>query len=304
MNQFARAYRLDAAQSAFLELQLEQLKVQTQEIKYPALKGRLFVPTSNEIDPGAEAVAYEQGDGIGRAKIMADHAEDSPNIDDFSEKFSRPVREIAAHYNFTRKEMLSAAMTNRPLTTKRAARVRRAIEHVIDDVAAVGAPSFGIPTGFTNDANVPQQAAAATWAASTPAVIVAQIGDALSRIIAATEDTEHGNTIVIPPDSLSLIATTQNSAASDKTILQFILENFPTLVAVESWNRLQTAGAGSTRRMVTYDRSPTQLEQDIPEEFTTLEPEVRPRKTKVESVAQTAGMVWYKPLSADYLDTI
>jgi len=301
---FRKAYRLDAAQSAFLELQLEHLHAVAYDIRFPALKGRQFIPVDNSVNPGAETVAYEQGDAVGRAKLMADRAEDTPNIDVFSVKFTRPIREIGAHYTMTRKEMMSSAMTGMPLDTKRSIKTRRAVEQVIDDVAAIGAPAFGIATGFTNDPTVPQQAAAALWTTLTPAQIIADIGAAIARISAATEDTEIPNTIVLPPDRWNLIATTQNSDASDKTILDFILSSFRMITAVESWNRLQDAGTGSSRRMVVYDRSPDQLHQDIPEEFTLLEPLVKPRLTKVEAVAQTAGMVWTYPLSADYTDTI
>ena len=301
---FQRAYRMDAAESAFLELQLEHLKARTFDVRYPALKGRQFVPVSNEADPGAETIAYEQGDAVGRAKIISHNAKDIPRIDVLSEKFTRPVRVIADAFGWTRKELQAASMTGRNLNGRRMRWARRAAEQTIDDICAFGAPDFGIPTGFVNDAVVPQQVAGDLWTVATPDEIIDDMGDAVARIVEATEDTDEPDTIVLPPDRHSLISTRPRSANSDKTILEFVLSAFPSITAIEKWNRLQSAGTGSTRRMIVYKRSPENLEQDIPEEFNMLEPQLQGLDTVINAVAQTAGMVFYQPFTADYTDTI
>jgi hypothetical protein len=41
-----KTYRLDAAESAFFERELDHIKAQTYDIKYPMLKARQFVPVS------------------------------------------------------------------------------------------------------------------------------------------------------------------------------------------------------------------------------------------------------------------
>jgi hypothetical protein len=295
---------MDAAESAFFERELEHVKAVTYDIRFPALKGRQFVPVAGDVDPGAESVTYQQFDKVGRAKIISNNAKDIPRVDVNGVEFNRPVREVADAYGWTIKEVRSAAMAGRSLTTMRASAARRAIEQVIDDVAAVGAPDFGIATGFTNDADVPQQVAPGLWPAATPDQILADVGDAIARISAATEDTEEPNTVIVPPDRWALISTTPRSATSDTTILEFILRAFPQITAVEKWNRLQTAGAGATRRMVVYDRSADKLQQDIPSEFEQLPVQEQGIEFVVNALASTAGMAWFYPLSADYTDTI
>lgn len=297
-------WNLDAAQSAFFERELEFIKAQTFDIIFPELKARMFVPVAGDVNPGAESVTYQQFDKVGRAKIITNNAKDIPRVDVNGVEFNRPVRELAAAYGWTLKEVRSAAMANRNLNAMRATAARRAIEQSLDDVAALGAPDFGIVSGFTNDPNVPQQVAAQTWLVATADQIIADVSAAQQRIVAASEDTEFGDTLVLPPDRFALISTTPRGTQSDTTILTYILANFPRITAIESWNRLTAAGTGSTRRMVLYRRSADKLTQDIPSEFEQLPVQEQGLEFVVNTMASTAGMAWYYPLSADYTDTI
>ena len=66
--------QLDAAESVFFARQLEAIKSQTYDIRYPELRSRLFVPVSNEAGAGATSVTYRQFNRAGRAKIIGANA--------------------------------------------------------------------------------------------------------------------------------------------------------------------------------------------------------------------------------------
>ena len=307
-DQAMEHFRFDSAEADFVRRQLEHLKSQMFDIKYLELKARMFVPVSTEVDPGATTVTYQQGDRRGLAKVVGHNAKDLPRVDVLTTEFNRPVRMLGAAYGWNLKEVKSAAMTNKPLNTRKANAARRSIEELLDEIAAVGSPEHGIATGFINDANVPQQSVTGgTWATKlgvTPDDVIEDVREARSRIILATGGMEIPDTMLIPEDAHSLIATTPRSGTTDTSVLEWILGKFPGLTAIEPWERLTGAGAGSTDRMILYKRSPDVVQQEIVEDFTQLPVQVQGLEFVTNTIAQTAGTNFYYPLSADYSDGI
>lgn len=294
--------RLDAAESAFFQRELEHIKAATYDVKYPMLKARQFVPVSGEAHPGAEAITYRQMDQKGRAKIVGPKGKDLPRVDVHGKEFTRPVRTIGDSYGWDLFELRNAAMANRPLGTMRAEAARRAIEEVIDQVACFGSAVDGIATGFLNSTDVPTNPATGAWAGLTPAQIVADISNAYKRIKAATQGIESPDTLLLDDESHALIATTPRSDNSDTTILEFVRRTFPGLTAIEPWYRLAEAGVGDVKRMVIYARSPNILTQDIPSEFEQLPVQENGLEFEVSCVARTAGTALYYPKAIDYTD--
>jgi hypothetical protein len=302
--------QLDAAESVFFARQLEHIKSQTYDIRYPELKARMLVPTSNEVGAGATSVTYRQYDRVGRAKLIGANAKDIPRVDVHGEEFNRPVRTAADCYGWTVMEVQAAAFAGVSLNSQRAAAARRAIEELLDEVAAIGAPDFGIPTGFINDANVPTQDVPVgtggdeEWSGKTPDEIIKDVGDAIGRIRVASLDTEMPDTVLLPPAQHALISTTPRSTQSDTTILEFILKAFPMITAIDSWYRLVDAGAATTDRMIVYKRSADKLQQEITQEFNQLPVQEQGLEFLINAMAKTAGTAFYYPLSADYSDEI
>lgn len=299
-----RFMHLDAAQSAFFERELEHVKSMTFDVRFPELRGREFVPVSNEVDPGAESVTYQQFDRRGQAKVISNNAKDIPRVDIFGNEFTRPVRELGAAYGWTLKEVLAAQKSGRNLNASRAMAARRSIEELVDSIAAFGSPDHGIATGFTNDANVTIGAATGTWSTLTPAQIITDVGGMVSNIMTNTLTTEVPNTLLLPVASYVHIATTPKGTDTDTTILRFLLASFPMLNAIEHWYRLDTAGAGSVPRAIMYDRSPDKVVQDIPMEFQQLDPQARGLEFEVPTWAMTAGVQIPYPRSIRYLDGV
>lgn len=295
---------LDAAESAFFARELEHIYAQTYDIKYPELKARQFIPVSNEANPGALEVTYQQFDRRGRAKLTAPGAVDSPRVDVLGTEFPRPVRLATASYGWHVLELRNAAMAGRPLNTRKASAARRAVEEVLDEVASIGAPDHGIATGFINDADVAIDASAGNWSGLTADQIIADIGALVQNVVSDTQGVEFIDTLLLPDEQHALIATTPRGTQSDTTVLQYVLKNFPTLNAVEPWYRLDGAGAGAVDRAIGYRRSMDHLTQEIPSEFEQLPVFQKGQNFVVETMATTAGAAFYYPRSARYLDGI
>lgn len=293
---------LDAAESAFFARELEHVYAKTYDIKYPELKASQFVPVSTEANPGALEVTYQQFDRRGRAKLTAPGAVDSPRVDVVGNEFTRPVRLATASYGWHIMEIRNAAMAGRPLTTKKANAARRAVDEVLDEVASIGAPLHGIATGFINDADVAIDAAAGNWTALTADQIIADVSGLVQAVIGDTNGVEFIDTLILPDEQHALISTTPRGTQSDTTILQYMLKNFPTLQAIEPWHRLDGAGAGAVDRAIAYRRSADHLTQEMPSPFEQLPVFQKGQNFEVETLATTAGMAFYYPRSARYLD--
>ncbi len=300
----AMGYRFDADESAFFERELETVLSATYDILYPELMHRNFVPVSNEVSPGATSRTYRQFDRVGNAKFITNNAKDLPRADVTGLEFTGPVREIGIGYGWTLKELMSAQMAGRPLNARRASAARRSTEELLDFTACFGAADEGIPTGFLNDAAVPITAAGGIWTARTPAQIITDVSSGYVRVSVATLNIHRPDTLLLPDAAYTHIATTPRSDNSDTTILQYMLQNFPFLNAIEPWYRLNTAAAGGGGRMVLYKRDPEILGQDIPLEFTQLAPQEQGLELVVPTWAMTAGTRIHYPLAIDYTDDV
>ena len=296
--------RLDAAESVFFARELEHVKSTTYDIKYPELKSRLYIPVSNEVPSGATTVTYQQFDRVGQAKIIKPGATDLPRVDVTGLEFTRPVRWGGVSYGYNLIEIRQAMMAGRPLDSRKAAAARRAQEELVDEVAAIGAPDYGIATGFLNNASVTIDAATGNWSGLTADQIIADISTMWQGMVTATLGIESANTLLLPDAQHALIATLPRAATSDTTVLEFVLRTFPGLQAIEPWYRCDGAGAGGVDRAVLYRRDPMHLVQDIPNEFEQLPVFQRGSNFEVETLIATAGTTFYYPLSARYMDGI
>lgn len=294
---------LDASEGVFFSRQLETIKSQTYDIKYPELKARRFVPVSNEANPGAKTVTYRQYDKRGRAKITAPGATDAPRVDVLGAEFTRPVRLVTDAYGYHLLEIRSAAMAGLPLEARRANAARQAIELVLDEVAAVGSPDNGIASGLLNDPGVDIDAGS-DWLTGTADDIIAEIATMYQNTTTDTNGVENPDTLLLPDAQYARIAMLPRATTSDTTVLRFILANFPNLTAVEPWYRLAGAGAAGVDRGILYKRAASHVQQEIPSEFEQLPVFQRGQNFEIECMATTAGTVFYYPRSARYIDDI
>lgn len=297
---------LDRSESVFFERELDKVKTQTYDIKYPELMARTFVPVATDVPSGAEKVTYQQFDRTGRAAIIQAGATDSPRVDVLGQEFTRPVRHASASYGWNLIEIRSSMMAGKALETRRASAARRAVEELLDEVASIGAPEYGIPTGFLNHSSVAITAATGAWSTLTADQIIADVSALWQATATDTKGIERPDTLVLPDAQHALIASLPRSTVSDTTVLEFILRSYRSrgLTAIEPWYRLAGAGVGAVDRGVMYRRSADHVTQDIVQEFEQLPVHQRGMNFEVMTFASTAGTAFYYPRSARYIDGI
>jgi len=292
---------LDAGESLFFNRELEYVLTRAQEVTYPELRARLFIPVSNEAGPGAESITYYQFDKVGMAKIIADYASDLPRADVKGQKFTSPVESLGISFGYSMQEVRAAALAQRPLTTMKADAARRAHEQLVDEIGAFGDATTGL-TGFLNNANVPAgSATTGSWSTATADQILEDMNEAVTSIINTTRASEAPDTMGLPVAAYTLV-NQRRIPDTNTTILRFFLENNAWIRNIDHWYRLDTAGAGSTARMVVYRRDPSKLELQIPQEFETMPVQERGLSFEVPTHSRVGGVTFYKPLSAVYRD--
>ena len=302
---------VDAIDPVIFKRQLEYVKSQTYDEKLadlPLFQGDL--PISSEVPEGATEMTWRSFKGIGAAKFISDYDQGFPRADIGGAELTRKVYDIGMGYGYSLKEIARAAKANIQLDTKRSAAAKRAVEEKLNAVALTGDTDRNIP-GFISYPGVQEYTVPTTgtgttktWSTKTADQILVDLYGILNTIVEGTNGIERPNTIKMPLASYNYIKQTPRSTLSDKTILQFFLENNPG-VSVGWWNELKTAGAGSTKRMIAYVNDADHLSVEIP---VTLKqhPEYQdgPLSYFIPMTAETVGTIVYYPLSVAFADGI
>lgn len=298
--------RFDAADSAFFLRELESIEAQVYEVQYPELMIRQLVPVDHSDGPGAEAITYRMFDRVGVAKLISDYATGLPRVDVHGKEYTSPVRSGGSAFGYSIQEIRAARMAGRPLETMKAEAARRAFEELVERIGAFGNEESGLK-GFLNHPNVPVSSVEGDpWEDKTAEEIRKDIRQMIQGTIDLTNNVEKGPfTLLLPDAQYGLIATMQNSTASDRTVLQFVLESEKTWLAdVAPFSLLKGAGVGGADRALLYTRRPDKLKLKIPQDFETFPPQEKGLEIEVPTHGRIGGIVWYYPLSARYVDGI
>jgi hypothetical protein len=305
--------RLDANESAILQLQLEQMRSRTIDILRPQFKARTLVPVTSEIDPGADSWAYAVWDRAGMAKIVANYADDIPKVATFAKKYTHTVETLALGYDWSWLDMKKAARAGTPLKARKAQAVRDGFEQRIEEIAAIGIKDTGA-TGLLNNPNVPQISVAApasgsnaTWGGpdKTPYEILGDLQAAEDSILLGTKMVHQPDTLVLPLAKWRYLANTPlstNAAANPTdTILKVFLEKSAYIRNIDWWLYCDTANNGSPRAIM-YKRDPMVVHLEIPQEQQELPPQAKNLTFEINSVGRIGGVAWEYPLAAAYIN--
>lgn len=301
--------RFDANESVFFARQLEYVKSKTYDIKRVALSALTLMPVSTEIPEGATTHTYRQYDGVGMAKIISNYANDLPRADVTGKEFTGNIRSIGNSYGYNVQEVRSALFANTNISGKKAMQATRAQQELINVLAFSGDADHNLP-GFVSNTNIPEVTLAAdgtgsskTFATKTPALIVRDINSLINKVLTQSKGIHRANEVWMPIDQLALIATTQNSAASDTTILKFLQEVHPG-VSFKGVVELDNAGASSADRMYAMENSRENWQLEIPMMIKQYSPQQQGLEFVVPCESRFAGVIIEYPLAFAFADGI
>ena len=301
--------RFDANESVFFARQLEFVKSQTYDIKRVGLNALTLIPVSTAIPEGATTHTYRQYDSVGMAKVIANYANDLPRADVTGKEFTNPIRSIGNAYGYNVQEVRSAMYAGINLNGKKAMAATRAHQEKINQLAFRGDADNGLP-GFLTNSNVPEvtlladgTGASKTFATKTADKIVRDVNALINKVITQSKGIHRVTEVWLPIEQYALIATTQNSAASDTTILAFLQQVHPG-VQFKQVVELDGAGAGGTDRMYAMENTMENWQLEIPMMIKQYAPQRVGLEFQVPVESRFAGVIIEYPLAFAFADGI
>lgn len=317
-----RVYELekfDAAENYFFSRELETISRKMHAVEFAQGLTRKLLPINNEMPPEDESFTWRLWDQFGKAKRMADAADDVNQVGVKGTENNQIVQVYALGFSYTEDEVRKAAKLQRPLEQDRAKAVREGIERQLNDVATDGDSDGGL-TGFlgltgTNTGTPKTKGAGGTaWLdvngllVATADEVISDVNLAIRKPFADSAEIEKVRRVVIPTAQMAAISQTPRSAQSDTTILQFLKTNNPD-VEFMSWERLKYVVGGSTPnltadRLIAYNPDPSKLELILPIEFEQQAPQLKNYRYRVNCRMKSGGVIAYRPKSILFMDAI
>lgn len=257
---------------AFLSPQLRRIEAEVYSIKYPSFDVNRFMTVDTSGDMWDVGTLVYSMDKVGEAAFMAGGAFDVPYASSTMNQATHNYHLAAIGYEWNTQELQRAAKLGRSLSADKAGAAVLASERFIYNIAMTGSTEKNW-TGFTNNASAPTAqvandgtASSRLWTAKTPDQILRDINAAITAVETGTGETHVANTLVIPTSAYNYIASTRVSANSDTTILQFLQANNAAgeALTILKSRALETAGTGSTARLVAYDNNSQVLKFHLP----------------------------------------
>jgi len=304
---------LDANEAVFFTRELEFVKRQTYDIRYPEYLATILMPVDTSAGPGAEAIVYHQFDGVGTMKLMASYGDDAPRSDVNGKEFIGPIKPIRGSYGYSVQDIRNAQFANRPLKTMKASNARRVYEQTLNDWAwfADGSSKYGGVYGFLYNPNITKSPApTGGWTGgATPDQIIADVDFAINNIVKVTLRTEKADTVLISTEGYSYIATTPRSGTSDTTILEFLRRVHPGVSFVQVNELADVApapsgAAGPLNLLIAYKRASDKFELAVPQPFEQFPPQERNMEFVINTHARIGGVLYYYPLSCHIVEGI
>jgi len=286
----------------FVVSQRSHIETEVLRKPYPAIRYAELIPIDTSANPFAASVTHFSQDSVGKAKFVNGKGDDIPLVNMLRQKFEQGVNMAGIGYSFSLEEIGAAQQLGQNLSGDGAEAARMAYEQLVDEVAFNGDTQLGIE-GLYNMTGITSSAAGATFAASTPQVILSIINTALSGIMTSTLGIEMADTIVLPLAEYARIATTQLAPESDVTVLDFVRR--ANVYTTQTGQPLTIVGDRRlTTKMVVYRRDPQVLKMHMPMPLRFIAPQAVNLEIKVLGMFRFAPVNIRRPGAVRYITGI
>lgn len=284
--------------SIFTARQLEYVKTQVYEAKFPDLKSLRIVPITTDTPPSAETVAYKIYDRYGMAKIIANYADDLPRADVAATEKKASVKSIGVAYGYSVLELAASNQTGANLPMHKALSARRAVEIELSRVALYGDDKHDL-YGLLTHPNIGETVlpSGKDWLTGNPTAqdLIDDVRAIYDAVRLQSNGAHTPNMLLLPMRHLALLQRTIMPNTMGKSVLTWLREEFPNLKFEEMLELQGKTGEKSHIVCGEFDR--LNLSQEIPLMFDQLPAEARGLELLVNCHARTAGTLVYMPLA-------
>lgn len=309
----------DAQQAlGFLVEQTAHIETEVYRTVYPDIQYPNLIPVDESANEWAKSVTFFSTDKVGQADWFHHMATDMRIADVNRTKYEQGIEMAGIGYRYTLEELGQAMLVpGMNLTAERGDAARRAYEEFVDNVAMRGSTDKGW-TGLINDATVTRvdapndgTASSRLWTAKTVDLILRDINLILSGIYSSSNTVEMADTILLPVAQHLSLSTIRIPDSGGDTLMSFIMRaNVYTAqtgqqLVIRAVRGLETAGSGSTARMVAYKRDPRVLKLHLPMRHRFLPVwQTGPLTFDVPGIFRLGGTEIRRPGAVRYLDGI
>lgn len=316
--------REDAGETAMVAGALTQSAIEAIAADFPELKYTEVAPLQPGIDEGAEDFDWQEFTTVGMAKIIANGADDLPNVAQYMTKNTGKIEGYGIAYSYTDHDLRRAAFARRNgrqamvLDPDKAIAAREVAERTMDRDGAYGDTLHQIP-GFFKSANVtlsispaPAAGTLRSWRAGdkNPREVLQEMRNGVKAISVTSKGTRVCTHIVMGIEMAEHLAATPLNPTGDNQVS--IMAEFLRAqreagrpIQIITWVRASTAdAAGTGDRVVFYERSINVLGRVQPMLFRAAPPTRRDLSTRVANEARFGGIYFKRPMGALYLDFV
>lgn len=298
--------------NAFFSNQLEQVRPQLYEKKYPEFKGRRLVPIKNDIHPGAMQYTERGVDEVGEADYVTDLADDIPTVEVVKDaEDTYYMRMIALKYGWGLQEARNAQFAGMSLDTRKAFACRKGIERFIDKKLLIGGTALGrtlyglftlsgafAPTTFTDDFG------GGAFKDQSSDDLYRNLMDCAIKGYNDSHEIETPDTLVLPTTLKGVLMNRRMGDSNNSSVLKFFLESNDFIKNVETSHFLEANGGhggGAAARIVMY-RKDSEILEGLVNEFEQLPPEYKAMRVETTCIARVGGIAARRPKAITYWD--
>lgn len=261
---------------SFLIQQASIIEAEVYRTQYPAIQYANLIPVDTSGNEWAKSITFFSMDQVGGADWFNHLATNMPMADINKTKFEKGIEMAAIGYRYTLEEIgFTSLIPGMNLSSERADAARFAYESFVDRIAFVGDAGKGWE-GLLNNSDVTRADAAndgtgasRLWSAKDADLIIRDVNAALTGIYTGSNTVEMADTILLPPEALITLSTKRIANTNENALSYLQKYNVYTLqtgiqLVIRGVLGLETAGSGSTGRMVAYKKDPRVLKMHIP----------------------------------------
>jgi hypothetical protein len=302
---------LDSSDTLYLAQQLEEIRAGLYEIQYGKLKAQRLVPWNTSFSPGTEQYTVRNIDVTGMPAPMKGRESALPTVRHTTKSAVINFHSFGLGYDYSVQEARAARQAGLPLEARLAATCHERQMRNLDSLALIGDASKVTDIGGLFNASgtlsvttpTDGTGSGTTFGSKNPDQIIRDLNAPMNKIITTTFEIEGPDTLVLPVTTETDLSYIRVGDGTSATIMQFFKSNRPE-ITVERSMYLESNGAWTGKRMITYQNDPTRLEMLVSIMFDQSAPQVDGYVIKTMTETRTAGIALYLPESVCVQDNV
>lgn len=301
---------LDRSESRWFENQITWVQEEVINWEFGETKNRRLIPTKFAPNPGIQAIETRMHTITGMWKLIENHGQDLPLIDKYAVRSQIKPKIFGAAYSYTKDEIRTARMNNLNLDTDKATDTKLTYEQQENTIAwfgdAVAKLQGFIAHPLAIKMSLPADGKHGGTSITSKAEEPSKILRDLNSIANISKKMSMGrcipDTLLLPPDDYTAIATSRIDATSDTTILEFFMKANRHITLIEDLPELSGAGDNGGDIYQCYHRNPKSVVNHVVLDFTQYPPQDKGLDALVPCEAKLAGVELKRPLTCAWTE--